>query len=355
VDFPQFPQGTLLLITNDYPPRKGGVSWYYYNLVRGLNADFTQSDAVHNSLQLPLILRGRERCEVLKAGRWTMTPLWPLIIFPLLLKTHQLKTNTWWAGQVLPVGTVVWLLSFVWKKPYIVSTHGMDVLMPLKSKRRRWLVGKILQRAALITANSEWTREEIVRNYESGMRNHCLRQKIAVIFPEPKPKREVPREEAKALRLQLKIPEGATVLLTACRLVKRKGVDRVLAALPEVWKAMPDLHYIIVGNGEERQKLETMVGARSIAPVHFVGEVSDEELAAYYSLADAFILLPREEGCDAEGFGIVYREADQYGLPIVGCVSGGTGEALQQCRKTLLVENPDDPKSVAEKICQAFQ
>src|SRR3989338_5812745 len=237
---PQLPQGKILLVTSDYPPATGGVAWYYYNLVRRLNAVETPSVS---PLARGRLRGGNERVVVLLLGRGTLTPWWPLLIFPLLLKTIKFKSDIWWVGQVLPVGIAVWLLSHLWRKKYIVSTHGMDLLLPLRSRRKRWFVKHILNRAALITANSEWTKQKIIENYfsmnkEQGTKNkeQRTRNKIEVIYPEPKPKREVAREEILALRARLGIPQDAKVLLTVSRLVARKGIDCALRALPEVWQ-----------------------------------------------------------------------------------------------------------------------
>ncbi|MEW6610854.1 MAG: glycosyltransferase family 4 protein [Patescibacteria group bacterium] len=337
---PEFPKGKVLLITVDYPPKVGGVAWYYYNLVRILN-----TDDVHT-------------VKVMSLVKWMLTPLWPFLIISLLLKTITLKPDYWWVGQVLPVGTIVWLLSFFWHKPYIVSTHGMDVLVPFKSPRKQWLVGKILNRAALITANSEWTKQKIIENYFLKYKEQDTRNKIMVIYPEPKPKREVIHEEIDVLRARLRIPVGAKVLLTVSRLVARKGIDRVMRALPYVWASMPLLHYVVVGEGEEKTLLYNL---RSQFPkhdkekIHFIGRVGENELAVYYAICDAFVLLPRERGSDVEGFCIVYTEANQYGMPIIGCLSGGTKEALSLCERVYTVNNPDNPIEVAQRICQAFQ
>ena len=370
-------ESRLLLITNDYPPDTGGVAWYYANLAALRQA---QGDKI----------------DVLKLGKWTMTPLWPLMVIPIILRSVRAIHESplpfyWWVGQVLPVGTVVWLLSFVWRKPYIVSTHGMDILLPLKSGRKRWLVGKILERASLITTNSQWTKRKIIENYtkypspaastvipaeagiqikqkkrfsffsgspiRSGMTSERgLSDKIIVIYPEPKPKRNMPQEEVNALRLKLGIPESAKVLLTVSRLVKRKGIDRVLAALPEAWKRIPDVHYMVVGDGDERSQLSVISYQLSGGDkVHFVGKVSDKELPVYYAMADAFILLPREVNGDAEGFGIVYLEANQYGLPIIATKSGGTEEALEMCQRVTVINNPDHAKDVAQALWEQFR
>ncbi|MFA4873127.1 MAG: glycosyltransferase family 4 protein [Patescibacteria group bacterium] len=351
---PQLPKGKILLVTTDYPPATGGVAWYYENLVRRLNAAETPSVS---PMARERFRGGDARVVVLLLGRWTLTPWWPLLIFPLLLKTIKLKTDVWWVGQVLPVGTVVWLLSHLWPKYYIVSTHGMDVLLPLYSPRKRWLMKRILNRATLITTNSEWTKQKIIENYFSRNKEQGTRNKIEVIYPEPKPKRKAAREEILALRTRLGIPHDAKVLLTVSRLVARKGIDCVLRALPEVWRRSPHLHYVIVGEGDQLPvyqsivyQLAPSVGVNGHLSIHFVGKASDEELAVYYSLADEFILLPRESHGDVEGFGIVFLEADQYHVPIIATLSGGTGEALQKCKQVTVVHDPFNIHEVANAI-----
>ncbi len=352
---PQLPKGKILLVTCDYPPSVGGVAWYYYNLVCRLNVAETPTVS---PLARERLRGGNARVTVLVLGQWALTLWWPLLAIPLILNTIKLKTNHWWVGQVLPVGTIVWLLSFFWRKSYIVSTHGMDVLVPWRSRRKRWLVRKILTRAALITTNSEWTKRKIIEHYFSSTKYKVQSSKFVVVYPEPKPTREVTQNEITALRVRLNIPHGAKILLTVSRLVARKGIDRVLRALPFVWRSMPSLHYVIVGEGEERSSLRSLVDSyqqENSKKIHLVGKVTDDELPVYYNLADTFILLPRETNGDVEGFGIVYLEADQYGMPVIGCGSGGSAEALSQCRTVIHVEDPDNLDEVTQKICQIFQ
>ena len=115
----------------------------------------------------------------------------------------------------------------------------------------------------------------------------------------------------------------------------------VLRVLPEVKARIKDLHYIIVGQGEDRGRLEGITRDLNITDVvRFAGRVSDAELIDYYRQSDLFVLVSREEegGADYEGFGIVFLEAAACGKPVVGGSSGGIPEAVEDGVTGILVD-----------------
>ena len=126
------------------------------------------------------------------------------------------------------------------------------------------------------------------------------------------------------------------------RLQRRKGHDLVLRALPALLKRHSTLRYVIVGDGEERPRLESMARELGVTPqVTFVGEVPDDLLPGYFAAADIFVLPNRVEKGDFEGFGIVFLEAAAAGLPTVGGRSGGVPEAVLEDETGLLVDGTD--------------
>jgi len=159
-----------------------------------------------------------------------------------------------------------------------------------------------------------------------------------------------------------KLKPGGKVLLSVCSLVRKnefKGVDTVIRALPRVLKAHPDLGYVVVGDGELREKLESLAIETGVAGnVTFVGEVSDAELAELYRGCDAFVLPSRGQGrpgvAGGEGFGRVYVEAAMAGKPVVGSRSGGASEAVVQGRTGFVVD-PDSIDEVAEALLAILQ
>ena len=129
---------------------------------------------------------------------------------------------------------------------------------------------------------------------------------------------------------QLKAGLGLTtqkVLLTVGRLASSeayKGQDRIIRALPEVIAEVPDLMYLIAGEGDDRPRLQSLVETLSVGPhVQFLGHVDDDELVALYRLAHLFVMPSK-----GEGFGIVYLEAMACGCPALGLSAGGSVDAL---------------------------
>jgi phosphatidylinositol alpha-1,6-mannosyltransferase len=134
------------------------------------------------------------------------------------------------------------------------------------------------------------------------------------------------------------------------RLVKRKGIDTVLKALPEVLEVVPNVQYVVIGDGPEIANCKLLiVNCKLEHHVQFLGQLSDEERTVWYKRADVFVLVPRRIKGDVEGFGTVYLEANSFGLPVIGSRTGGVPEAVKHGESGLLVE-PDDPKETAQAI-----
>jgi len=145
--------------------------------------------------------------------------------------------------------------------------------------------------------------------------------------------------------------ENKKFILTVGRLIERKGQDKVIEALPRIMRVAPDVTYLIVGRGSKLDELRMKVKDMKLnRQVRFFTDILDSELPAFYQNAELFIMPSRQlaDG-DVEGFGIVYLEANFYGLPVIGGRSGGAAEAVEQGVNGLLV----DPLSVND-IAQAI-
>jgi glycosyltransferase involved in cell wall biosynthesis len=146
--------------------------------------------------------------------------------------------------------------------------------------------------------------------------------------------------------------DGGKTIMTMGRLVSKeraKGFDVVLESLPALLKELPNLTYVIVGDGADRQRLEQKARALGVErEVRFVGYVEEERKTDYLRLADAFVMPSR-----GEGFGFVLLEAMACGIPVVASSEDGGREAVRDGRLGLLV-NPDSPKSVIRGILEAL-
>jgi phosphatidylinositol alpha-1,6-mannosyltransferase len=133
-----------------------------------------------------------------------------------------------------------------------------------------------------------------------------------------------------------------------------KGHDIMLRALPSVLSRVPSLVYVVVGDGDDRSRIEALADGLGLRPhVIFTGRVSDAELAALYQRSDVFALSARTVLTDrevkGEGFGIVFLEAMAFGKPVIGPSEGAPAEIIHHGVHGLLA-NPEDPAAVAEAL-----
>ncbi len=144
------------------------------------------------------------------------------------------------------------------------------------------------------------------------------------------------------------------ILLTITRLVRRKGIDRVIKALSNVVEKHPDLVYMIVGDGPEKEYLNGLVSQNKLEKyVYFRGKVPYSELNDYYNLCDVFVMPSRTIEPDVEGFGIVFLEAGACSKPVIGTFSGGIPDAIAHGKTGLLVEETDI-NQLSEAILRLF-
>ncbi len=146
--------------------------------------------------------------------------------------------------------------------------------------------------------------------------------------------------------------EGKTVLLSAARLIPRKGLDLSLRAFALARAAEPNraLHHVIVGSGKEEAALRALAQELGLSThVTFAGEVGYAAMPAYYHACDIFMLLPRDLPGDVEGFGLVFLEAGACGKPVIGARAGGVVDAIDDARTGLLIA-PDSPQAAASAL-----
>ena len=143
-----------------------------------------------------------------------------------------------------------------------------------------------------------------------------------------------------------------SVVLTVGRLQRRKGQDMMIRALPAIRRAVPNVLYAILGDGEERTRLQTLAKSEGVTDcVQFVGEVNDAILLDCYRHCDLFALPNRQDGKDIEGFGMVLLEAQSCGKPVIAGTSGGTAETMD-IPHTGSVVNCDGPERLAGLVAE---
>ena len=247
--------------------------------------------------------------------------------------------------KVLPEGLVAWAMHRFSRVPYLLYAHGEEIQMRLTSRKLGWLIPPLYKGAAAIIANSHHTK---VLLEEIGVRP----ERIHVIHPGVEAVAFRVSEEVKRTIRQYHHLDGAPTLLTIGRLQRRKGQDMVIQALPLIMKKFSNVRYLIVGTGEEVAALQQLAKDCGVQDhVVFVGQVADEERAAYYAACDVFIMPNRQLGADIGGFGMVFLEAGAAGKPVIGGKSGGTGEAIREGITGLRVDG-DDVEAIAAAVVE---
>jgi phosphatidyl-myo-inositol dimannoside synthase len=239
------------------------------------------------------------------------------------------------------------MMKLIWGTPYWVACHCVEVWWGTSRWRH-----VALKNADLVLPVSQYTAS-VVQKME-GIEN----SRVKVIYNAiPNGFVDLLTEDSAAVGVGGTRESGGRVLLSVCSFAagnEFKGVDTVIRALPGILSAMPDLRYVVVGEGVVRKKLEALAAEIGVAKgVTFAGEVTDDELAGFYRECDVFVLPSRGKGLQGvaggEGFGRVYIEAALAGKPVVGSRAGGAAEAVLHGR-TGFVVNPESSEEVTEAL-----
>jgi phosphatidylinositol alpha-1,6-mannosyltransferase len=215
-----------------------------------------------------------------------------------------------------------------------VLAHGAEFPPDASARKARRIVDA-LSGVSCVIANSRFTAEAVRRALPVGEQ-----PRIEIVNPP-----YVPADAASAdalARIRAAIAGRAPVLCTLARLEPRKGVDRIIAALPEIAARHPGVVFLVGGAGPDEDRLRTLAREKNVeGRVVFLGRVGDAEKSAMFASADLFVMPVRREGTSVEGFGIVYMEAAGFGLPALGGLDGGAADAVVDGETGLLCDGRD--------------
>lgn len=314
----------ILIITLEYPPQVGGI------------ASYVKEYAAHRAPEDVLVLAP----EAKGAAEYDATNPWKVIrakpfyafIWPhwlrLFLKARSIikkeGVTEVHVHQILPVGYVAYFLKKL--NPglsYTVFLHGTDVALALQQKRKaRWFT-KLCSVAAKVVVNS--------RYLEGRVSDHVGATPVTVVHPCPSEAflASVPENELTKLQAHLAL-SGKKVVLTVGRMIEGKGFPHCVSILSKIIEKVPNVVWIMVGNGPKRNTIISLVQKHNLQnAVRFLGEVPHEQLPTLYQAADAFVLLTHPDGGVEESWGTVLLEAAASGVPVVVGRAGGVVEAVE--------------------------
>jgi phosphatidylinositol alpha-1,6-mannosyltransferase len=345
------PHPPALLVTELYPPAIGGSAVLFENIYTRLPG--SEVHVLTSPRTPPAQPSGAVRTvseHALGTPWWGLAQpagTWHHMRAGLTIRGHARragKATVVHCGRVLPEGVAARLARALGGPRYACWVHGEDLATAASSRELTAVTRWVMRDAAHIFANSANTKAFVERFGVPATR-------VSVVYPGVDTQRFRPDLDGSSVRSRLGL-ERATVALSVGRLQARKGHDVAIRAVASLAAALPDLHYVIVGAGEERARLDALVDTLGMRErVHFVGEVDATELPRYFAACDLFLLPNRIEQGDFEGFGIVFLEAAACGKAVVGGASGGVVEAVANGETGLLVDGAD-VRAVADAVAR---
>lgn len=327
-----------LLVTNDFPPKHGGIQNYLWELWRRLPSD---SFAVLTSPYAGTAeWDSQQPFQIVRTREPVLLPH-PHMVARINRLAAEIGAGLVMLDPAVPLGIVGPSLDL----PFGVVLHGAEVTIPGRVPLAKQMLGRVLRHATVVIAAGGYPADE-------GVLAAGRQLPVTVIPPGVDVERFRPLtpEEKGTTRKRLGLPPDGRLILGQSRLVPRKGFDTLIRACSRLATNRPDLHVAIGGSGRDRQRLERLV-AELRAPVSFLGRVPEPELAPLFGSADIFAMLCRNRwgGLEQEGFGIVFVEAAAAGVPSVAGRSGGSGEAVID-GETGFVVDPHSADEVSEAL-----
>lgn len=242
---------------------------------------------------------------------------------------------------LIPSGFIGAVCKKTFNIPHIVTIHGSDINTIKKSKILRRICVFIIKNSNWVTTNSNYTKESILSIDSS------VEEKISII---PLGVDSNFLQEGRVLQEEYHIKDSK--ILSVGRLVESKGIDVLILAMKEVRIKFPDVKLFIVGDGPERNKLETLVKDLDLNKnVIFVGSVKHSLLPSFYTSSNVFVMPSQNIDGIVEGLGVVLLEAMACGTPVIGSDIGGIKDIITDGYNGFLVPEKS-PKDLSNKIIE---
>ena len=329
----------VLLVTNDFPPKVGGIQSYLWELWRRLPAADTVVYCTPHD--------GAAAFDAAEKFRIERSPEPVLLPHPWLANRirkfgDDVGAELTMLDPAVPLGVIGPFLE----RPYGVVLHGAEVTIPGRLPGARHALGRVLRGASLVVSAGEYALAEAER---------CAGTELpaVVIPPGVDTTRFQPYDQQQRAEVRSRFGLGADdfVVSSVNRLVPRKGMHILVEAAARMARSHPNLRVLIGGSGRAESELAKQIDSL-VAPVRLLGRIPDEDVEALYGASDVMAMLCHDRwwGLEQEGFGIVFLEAAAAGIPQLAGRSGGAAEAVEHGVTGLVVDEPTNVDQVVNAI-----
>lgn len=330
------PRNTLV-VTNDFPPRIGGIQSYLRDFIATQDpSTITVFASTQDASEARSYDAGLDY-EVIRWPRSMMLPT-PTTADAMAEIIKARDIDNVWFGAAAPLALMAPAARKAGASKIIASTHGHEVGWSMLPGSRQ-LLGKIGAEVDVLTYISQYTLRRFQRAFGKNPEFKHLPSGVDLDIFHP-----ATQQERHETRQRFGFKDTTPLIICISRLVPRKGQDSLLKAMPALIDARPDAHLLIVGSGRYEQKLKRL--AQGIEEnVSFLGRLEFQEMLHVLAAADIFAMPARTRGggLDVEGLGIVYLEAQASGVAVVAGTSGGAPETVTP-ETGIVVEGSDVDK-----------
>lgn len=339
-----FPVSRTLVVTNDFPPRAGGIQAFVHGVLLHQPADSVVVYAPAWKRCGPF--DAEQPFPVIRHRTSLMLPE-PLVLNKARQIAQEYQCDRVLFGAAAPLGLLAPRLRSREMAPIVAMTHGHEAAWA-STPGARSVLRAIGDSVDTVTYLGEYTRTRIASALRPAAAARMRRLVPGVDADTFHPR---VRDAGNAVRAELGLASRPVVVCVS-RLMPRKGQDTLIRAWPMVQRRVPDAALLIVGGGPYRSKLDSLVEQMGLSDsVLLTGTVPWAALPAHYAAGDVFAMpcRTRNRGWDVEGLGIVYLEASAVGLPVIAGDSGGAPDAVLE-GQTGFVVNGRDPQQVADRV-----